>query len=207
VQSDSGPRRSLNRPLALRIVGAIGAAAVFALCGAWSSGLYSDRGTEASFLGVPFALLCTLLMVRKGTALLILPAIAVLWPIARFAATGAAMVSGDDYWPMGLGGLIGGWGIAVAIGIAHRQILSRWRLAGAAAIGYVAGLSFGPWLTYYRLRINSVPDHLQPTRLRYAFAIWQAAVGTYVLANVMAQRKQQVLTNGSGINGAHGAHH
>jgi hypothetical protein len=199
VQSDSMPRRSLDRPFVLRIVGAIGAAAVFAWCGAWSSGLYSDRGTVATlFLGVPFALLCTLLMVRRRSALLILPVIAVLWPIAHFAATGAAMVSGDDYWPMGLGGLIGGWGIAVAIGIAHRQILSRWRLAGAAAVGFVAGLSFDPWLTYHRLRINSVPDHLQPTRLRYAFAIWQAAVGTYVLANVMAQSKQHVLTNGSG---------
>jgi hypothetical protein len=136
-------------------------------------------------------------MVRKWSALLILPAIAVLWPIARLAATGAAMTSGEDYWPMGFGGLIGAWGIAVAIGIAHRQILSRWRSAGAAAVGFVAGLSFGPWLTYYRLRINSVPDPLQPTMLGCAFAIWQAAVGTYVFANVMAQRKPQALTKRS----------
>ena len=171
------------------IVGVILAVSLFTLCGAWSSNLYADRGTKTAFLGVPFALLCAPLLVRKISALLIVLVIASVWPLAQIGATWAAMKTGDDYLPMGLAGLVGGWSIAVAIGIAQPHLLSRWRLTGAAVIGFLAALSFGPWLASFRLSINSVPDSLQPTRLKYAFAIWQAAVGTYLYTIVVVWPK------------------
>jgi hypothetical protein len=170
----------------LRTVELVVVAALFALSGAWSSQFFSQASTTSSkfwadfFLGVPFALVCVALLVRNAKAALVLPAIILAWPIAHFAATFIKMTSGDEYWPMGVAGLIGALCVALAIGIARRQLLTPWRLGGAALVGYLAGLSFDTWLTYYTLRINSVPDPLQPTRLRDAFAIWQCAVGTYI---------------------------
>jgi hypothetical protein len=169
----------------LKWIAIIGAAIAFALCGAWSSELYSDRGAKAALLGLPFAILCTLLTVRKASAFIIFPIIAGLWPTARMVAVAGAMLSGDDYLPMGLAGLIGGFGVAMAVSVGHGHLRSTWRLAGAGAVGLVAGLSFQPWLQSFVLRLNTVADPLQPERLRSGFAIWQAAVGTYVMANVM----------------------
>ena len=100
------------------------------------------------------------------------------------------MTTGDDYLPMGLAGLLGGWGITMAIGISHRHLLSGWRLTGAAVTGFLAALTFGPWLESFTLRINTVPDSLQPKRLKFAFAIWQAAVGTYIYLNTVFGRER-----------------
>lgn len=175
------------------MIGVVLAASLFALCGVLSSHLYADGGTNAGFLGVPFALVCALLLVRKTPAFLIVPMIALLWVFARITATWAVMKTSDDYLPMGLAGLVGGCGIAVALGITYPHLLSRARLAGAAVIGFSAALSFGPWLESFRLHINSTPDPLQPMRLESAFAIWQAAVGTYVYLNAVVGRKRDSL--------------
>jgi hypothetical protein len=141
----------------------IGVAVLFGLCGALSSSLYSQLSFKNYLPGVPFALLCTLLMARSGKAALVLPAVILAWPIAQFAAIGLAMATGGDDWPMGAAGLLGATIVAAAIGIAHPRVLSPWRLAGLAALGFLAGLSFGPWLTSYRLHLNTAPDPCSPS--------------------------------------------
>src|SRR6266850_1748053 len=118
------------------------------------------------------------LLLRSWTAVLLVPAISFVWPIARRFSTWFAMKTGCVYLTMGLAGLVGASCVALAISIAHRRLHLPSRLAGAAATGFLAALPFGLWLVSYKLRINSVPDPLQPIRLRYAFGIWQTAVGT-----------------------------
>jgi len=81
---------------------------------------------------------------------------------------------------MGVAGLVGGLGVAASIGIAHRRLLTPFLLAGIAVVGFLAALPFEPWLANHDSHLNTWPDPSQPSRLRYAFAIWQAAIGAYV---------------------------
>lgn len=93
-----------------------------------------------------------------------------------------ASVASSDAAGLGVGGLIGALGVTVAIAVEHPRLLSPWWLTGAAALGFVAGLPFEPWLAHvdYRLNGSPIPDPVQPLRLACAFAIWQAAIGTYL---------------------------
>jgi hypothetical protein len=154
-------------------------AALFALSGAWSSQFYS-QGTSDFLLAVPFALLSVLLLVRNTRAALVFPAIVVTWPLAWFVAASIDVKGGDEYMPMSIAGLVGAICVALATGIARRSLISPLRLAGAAAVGFLAGLAFGPWLTYSHFNTNRILDPAQALRLRDAFAIWQCAVGTYI---------------------------
>jgi len=74
------------------LIESVGVAVLFAACGVWSSGLYADRGTESAFVGVPFALLCALLMVRRRFAVLVALLISLLWPLARLTAVAIDMI-------------------------------------------------------------------------------------------------------------------
>jgi hypothetical protein len=143
--------------------------------------LYADRGAAPAFIGVPFALICAFLMARGRWLVPAGLAISLVWPMARLIAVGIAFTTETEFLPMTVAGLIGGVGVAGALGIARRQLLSPWRIACAGLIGAVAGLAFQPWLNSYRSHLNTVPEALQPIRLCLAFAVWQSAVGISVL--------------------------
>jgi len=166
----------------LRTIEFVVVAALFALSGAlsgeWSSQLYSR--TSDFLIGAPFALLTVLLLARNTRAALVFPAIVVTWPFAWFLAANIDIRGGDEYMPMRIAGLVGAICVTLATGIARRSLLSPLRLAGAGAAGFLAGLAFGPWLTYFHHNTNRVLDTAQALRLRDAFAVWQCAVGTYI---------------------------
>jgi len=171
-----------SRARLLRLASAVAVLLVFAACGAWSSQFYTDRGTRAILVGVPFALLCGLLFVRSSLAVLILPGIVCLWPAVRFAGMLISAASQSGTEALSLGGLIGGLSVTAALGCAHPRLLSPWWLIGAAAVGSVAALPFAPWLANvdYRMVGSPVVTPIQVFRLQRAFAIWQAAIGTYL---------------------------
>jgi hypothetical protein len=163
------------------LIRSVGVAVLFAACGASSSGLYADQGTGSAFVGLPFALLCTLLTMRRRSPVLVVLLISFLWPVARMSAVAIDMITADaQFLSVGVAGLIGGSGVAASIGIGHRRLLSPLLLAGAAVVGLLAALSFGPWLVSHDAHLNTWPDPTQPSRLAYAFAIWQASIGVYV---------------------------
>ncbi len=135
-------------------------------------------------LPVPFALLCALLFWCSIRAVLIVPAIIAIWIVAYMGAMAAGTEMGiiygavGSYLPMCLGGLIGGFGLALCAAIFRGH--PRWRqIAGACITGLISALPFGLWLASLNSHLNGPKDPLQPLRLKYAFAIWQAAVGTY----------------------------
>jgi hypothetical protein len=162
----------------------IGVAVLFALCGAWSSQQFPerDRFVEPLF-PLPFAGLCAVLFLRSPRAI---PAVALSVPVyavAHFVAIEAALFLGWTYFlPMCVAGFVGGAGLALSFGIGHRRLVSPRRLLRVATVGAVAAIPFGLWLRMYILRVNVPQDPLQPLRLLYSFAIWQAAVGTYLYA-------------------------
>lgn len=80
---------------------------------------------------------------------------------------------------MSVGGLIGGFGVAAAAGLANRQILSAPKLLGAAMIGLVAAQTFTPWLAG-RTFNSPVLSPTEQSALVVPFAIWQAVVGVYI---------------------------
>jgi hypothetical protein len=163
----------------LKLIELFGVAALFALCGAWSSEFYS-HGTTDFLLGAPFALVLVILLARNTWAVLVFPAIVVTWLPAWFVAASIEVKGGDEYMPMSIAGSVGAICVALAAGIARRPLVSPLRLAGAGAVGFLAGLAFGPWLTYSHFNTNNILESAQSLRLRYAFAVWQSAVGSYI---------------------------
>jgi len=81
----------------------------------------------------------------------------------------------SDAIPVLVGGALGGLGITLSCAVQYRQLLSRLRLIGGALVGGLAALPFS----------SLVAPFGQPDRHRVvlAFAIWEAAVGTYLYAN------------------------
>jgi hypothetical protein len=175
------------------VLGQIGAALLFAICGAWSAHLLTIEADWAVFaFPVPFALLCVVLFLRTAKAILIVPLNLVVWLAAHVTAVAVALEVGNDssFFPMCLAGLVGGLGLALCAGIAHRPMLSLRHLIVAAVVGCAGGAAFGPWLDAHldSLRPGGLPDPLKPLRLQYACAIWQTAIGTY-LYTVCTQAK------------------
>ncbi|MGA2435820.1 MAG: hypothetical protein ABSG25_11095 [Bryobacteraceae bacterium] len=168
-------------PAALR---SAGVALLFAACGALSSYIMStDSDARWLVLAVPlpFVFLSFLLFLRhtpKG--LLALPLNVAVWFAAYRIAGDMAVYAGDDrpFLPMLLAGTVGGLGVTLAAAIGYRRLLSAKYLIAAAIIGGVSAVPFGLWL-------RSGSDPLQAIYFRSAFAIWQAAVGTflYVVCN------------------------
>jgi hypothetical protein len=168
------------------VLGQIGAALLFAICGAWSSRLLSIEADWAvCAFPVPFALLCVLLFLRTTKAILIVPLNLVVWLAAYMTAMAVAFEVRNEHYlfPMCLAGLVGGLGLALCAGIAHRPMLSSKHLIVAGVVGCAGGAAFGPWLAahFESLRFGGGPrDPLQPLRLQYACAVWQTVVGTYL---------------------------
>ena len=102
------------------------------------------------------------------------------------AALAVGMMAGreDNLLPVGVDGFLGGLGVALSVAIRRRRFLTHPYpfVFGAPVVGCVAALPFGLWLRSYHANPSPWFDPLQPLRLRYAFAIWQAAVGTYLYA-------------------------
>lgn len=172
----------------------VGVAILFAACGAWQARFFPYGGEALSVrtLQIPFALLCAVLFLRTVKAILAVPLIVVVWVLAWKTAVwlGMELGSEDHLTPMCVGGFVGGLGLALCAAICHRRSLSLFSLLGAGFTGCVAALPFGLWLRSYYLNLHGAADPLQPLRLQYAFAIWQAAVGTYLYA-VCTQAKKK----------------
>ena len=131
-------------------------------------------------LPVPFALLCALLFLHKLRAVLAVPLIIAVWPIAYYASFYLGLVSGPLLFPACVGGFIGGLGLVLCVSVCYRPLLSAEYVFRGAKIGAVSALAFVPWLWSFFANLNSgdPPQWL----LTGAFAIWQAAVGTYLYA-------------------------
>jgi hypothetical protein len=168
--------------MSTELVKCAGVAMLFGACGALSAGLYAERGVTTNFVGVPFAFLCAVLVTRTQLPVLTVMLASVLWPIAYLTAVAIDMTIEAAYLPMAAAGFIGGSGVAAVIGISHRRLLAPLRLVCASLVGCVAALSFNPWLVSHDSHLNTVPEAIQPTRLCFAFGVWQCAVGTYVYA-------------------------
>lgn len=181
----------------------VGVAILFAVSGAWSSQFCVDgKDRLIVTLPIPFALLSTLLFWRSIRAILIVPAVVVVWLAAYMGAMAAGMEMGivygilSDYVPMVFGGLIGGFGLSLCAGIFHGRL--RWREVGGTSIaGMISALAFGPWLASLYSHLNGAQDPVQPVRLKYAFAIWQATVGTYLYAGLKRGNGHLEVTEGS----------
>jgi hypothetical protein len=107
------------------------------------------------------------------------PLSVVVWVIAYATSHWIVFIGpkgpGDEFIPMCIGGFVGGLGLVLANCIGRPRLLSFPYLIGGGVLGCVAALPFGLWLRSYHF-----DQELQRNALQYSFAIWQAAVGTYL---------------------------
>ena len=162
----------------------ISVAILFAACGALSSfWLLPHFPDRWDFLfPLPFALLSTVLFMRKAAAVFAIALTDIVWLVSSFTAFAAGMASHLSPLPGFVGGSIGGLGLLLCAVICHPSVFSLKRVAYAGLIGSIAGLAFVPWTQIYieqheganleRVFAKTVPIQ--------AFAIWQAAMGTYL---------------------------
>lgn len=81
--------------------------------------------------------------------------------------------------PCILGGLIGGVGLVVCAWVCISAIFSIKHFAGGAIVGACTALTFEPSIAQYELHLNGRGDPPTPTA---SFALWQAAMATYLFA-------------------------
>ncbi len=156
---------------------------MYAICGA-ISGLYlltseiQGEFSDPRFYMVPLPFAILSLIILRPTTYLFAP-----WPIVlsvfvwlsayviavETTLASASMILGV-YLPACSGGLIGGAGAAAVFGIWRQNLHRPLSIWGAAFVGCLAALPFGPVETW--LRHN-------PVQMSIGFAIWQASVGTY----------------------------
>jgi ABC-type thiamin/hydroxymethylpyrimidine transport system permease subunit len=155
-------------------------ALLFAICGAWSAARFlplpdfPERMDPIVYaLPFPFALLCTLLFLRTLWAILIVPWMALAWLAAIITAVQVAVRVGIWLPPACVGGTVGGLVVALSAAVAKDQLRSLQNLVVAGIVGGIAAVPFGFWLW---------GNSQQPLGLWLSFAIWQAAVGTYLYA-------------------------
>lgn len=153
-------------------------ALAFALSGAWSASLmnpFSPAEVKGGIflLPLPFAFLSFLLPRPAKPARLLGLALAVpVWLVAYLTTLFVTGLIGNLIVGMCVGGAVGGLGVTLCAAAGRPRLLSPKHAISAAAIGAVAALSF-----VFSGRGEST--HLLLGR-RCAFAIWQAAVGTYL---------------------------
>lgn len=174
---------------AQRILKLAGVAALFACCGAGSALFVWRYGhVAASGLVYPLSLplLCALLFMRTRKAFLAYPLMVAAELVAATVTAYlilAALVFHISSFviPVLAGGALGGGGLTLSCAVQHRQLLSRSRLLGAALVGGLAALPFSTLVAPF-----GRPD---PRLVALAFAIWEAAVGTYLFANCTSTDK------------------
>jgi hypothetical protein len=167
---------------AKRVLTLVGVAALFASCGAGSSLFVFKYGHQAaSGLVYPlaFPLLCALLFMRTRKAFLACPLMIatglVAAAVTAYLILAALMLHiSSDAIPVLVGGATCGVGVTLSCAVPYRQLLSRSRLLGAALVGGLAALPFSSLVAPF-----GRPD---PRLVVLAFAIWEAAVGTYLYA-------------------------
>ena len=160
---------------------------LFGLCGVASAAVFFNHFPEGSFpYPLPFAVLCGYFFQRRSTLFFLsIPLMAVTW----YAAYVAAFCLGMDLPPGGgrvlapclLGGSIGGLGLLLSTAASFRRVLHPKFILFAVVTGSVAALAFAPSLSIYETNLNrgSVSTPL------YAFGLWQACMGTLILAIAM----------------------
>lgn len=184
----------------VRIAKAAGVAALFALSGYYTGArlvsLYAEsNGSAILLLGLPFAAVCALTMLRSAKALYIVPAIAALWSLACLLTFGIAIFrvfhqSAVAYF-IGppVSGCLGAWLVAAAVGIEHPRIFSGRSVPIVAGLGLILGLAFSPGLynpsTGFNFLFNS-PNPAQSRALIAALVVWQTVIGTQLYLRVQS---------------------
>ncbi len=168
----------------LAVVKVASVAILFAVCGALSSlWLLPDFPDRFEFLfPLPFALLCTVLFMRKDKAVFAVVLMEIIWLISSFAGFSAGASTRLSPLPGFVGGSIGGVGLVLCVAVCHPSVLSLKRLGYGGLIGAIAGLAFTSWTQvymdqHYGANANQVFPKTVPIQ---AFAIWQAVVGAYL---------------------------
>jgi len=166
----------------------IAAVPLFALCGYLSAAnlLSSPQWhfPNVPLWGVfplPFALLCCLYFMHTIRAALAAPAMLGVWCVSLWTANLVGILvpanSGvGALLPGGVGGFVGGLGLSLCTAICYPSLLSSKRLYQGGLVGLICGLSFTPWVGLYEANLNS----FIPGPPIFPFAIWQAAMGTYL---------------------------
>jgi hypothetical protein len=188
----------------------IGVALLFAICGACSEFFlttpHSAFPNGTGMLPIPFALLCAILFLRQWRAIIAVPLMVVVWAVASLAATNLFEATGGRFLAFGCAGFIGGFGLVLCVATCHGRLLARKYIFGGQVIGAVSALAFVPSVSAefphqsaFRLTPHcAILDHLHLANsvdawtvvLLFAYAIWQAAVGTYLYKIVRDTSKE-----------------
>jgi hypothetical protein len=175
-------------PEALRTTGV---ALLFAICGALSSFCMNAHSPdEGSLLAVPLpfaVLLFFLLLAPKAAWLLTVPLNVGTWLVAYWITIFMMVNICGPLLSMFIGGLAGSLGVTLCTAMGYPLLLRSTKyLTSAAAIGGVCALPFGFW---WLSRSTGEYNLLTSIYFRCAFAIWQAAVGTYLYVVCRELRK------------------
>jgi hypothetical protein len=179
--------------LILRAFQLAGVASLFAINGAWSYWYCTRDSSNYLFLfPIPFCTLSLLLFLRKPAGLLAAAGMYLVWLFSYLITVLASIFSrlpiiesfGATYaMPFAIGGAVGGLGLALATAVVHDQLFSWRLLLGAVVVGAIFALPFGDWLASDpNLGQSGISSVLPQRQLEYAFAVWQAAMGTYLYA-------------------------
>ena len=175
--------RTSENDLLLKGLKCAAVAILFAACGGWSA-LFclphfpDGPGSLPYLFPVPFTLLCAILFLPSVQALCALP-MPVVWLIAYFAANFAGMSSGDARLPGCVGGLVGALGLVLCVSIGYPPFWLK-RFAVGGLVGLISALPFASWVQAYHATDFNRGPAANPPAPTYAFAIWQASMGTYL---------------------------
>ena len=123
---------------------------------------------------------------RTPEAILAIPLMNVVWLTSLLAAVSLGMSNPDNHIEPGcIGGLIGGVGLVLCAAICYRSLFSLKYFLIGALLGSLAGISFLPWTQAFD------PNRGTGHGPMIAFAIWEAAMGTYLYV-LCSQAKRRV---------------
>jgi len=154
---------------------------LFALCGVLGAVLFlAEIKADSDWIyivpALPFGIACAFLCLRPLLLAIAAAAIySLIWAAAFYTA---AYLCGNDvnqYLAMLPAGLIGGVGVAGLTSLDAPRLRTLPSLAAAGVIGAVFALPFA----LYAKPLDFIPFS-EETVVRVSFALWQAAVGTYV---------------------------
>jgi hypothetical protein len=172
-------------------------ALLFAICGALSARYLLTSGWSVVFPrqirtipAVPFALLCAILCLRTWRIVFAIPLMVGVWYVSARAGylVGWLLATHFPILPGCVGGFIGGFGLVVSAATCYGQRITPKHVFYGVAVGGISALPFAFWTATYTANVASPDDGALPL-LVPAFAIWQAAVGTYLYAICAAIRK------------------